>query len=109
MKKFFLELIYALKNIVHFLMVDIWRIPSEKLSPGKSILLNQLRVFILAIRGIQEDKVMLRAPALSFYSLFSIVPVAALAFGIAQGFGLERYLEVQLQSILAGQEEVFTG
>ncbi len=107
MKKFFLEAIYTVKNIVHFLMVDIWRIPSEKLSPGKSIIFNQLRVFILTVRGMQEDKVMLRAPALSFYSLLSIVPVAALAFGIAQGFGLERYLEMQLQSALAGREEVF--
>ncbi len=88
-------------------MVDIWRIPSRHLSPGRSFLINQLRILILAARGVKEDKVLLRAPALTFYSLFSIVPAAALAFGIAQGFGLERYLELQLQAALAGREEVY--
>ncbi len=107
MKDLFLGLVRAVEKTVQFLLVDIWRIPSRGLPPGKGFLLNQLRVLILAVRGVKEDKIMIRAPALTFYSLFSIVPAVALAFGIAQGFGLERYLEIQLQAALVGREEVY--
>ena len=107
MKEVFLGIIRAIERAIQFILLDIWRIPSRSLSPGKSFLLNQLRVLVLAFRGMQEDQVLLRAPALTFYSLFSIVPAAALAFGIAQGFGLERYLEMQLQAALVGREEVY--
>jgi membrane protein len=65
-----------------------------------------LRVFILSIRGFDEDKCQLRASALTFYSLISIVPVAAMAFGIAKGFGFEKILESQLRSKFAGHEGV---
>lgn len=107
MKDLFLRLVRVVEKAVQFILVDIWRVHSRGLAPGKSFLLNQLRVLILAVRGMQKDKVLLRAPALTFYSLFSIVPAAALAFGIAQGFGLDQYLEMQLQAALVGREEVF--
>jgi membrane protein len=86
---------------------DIWRIRRTDLPPGKSFFINLLRVLILSIRGFDEDKCQLRASALTFYSLISIVPVAAMAFGIAKGFGFEKVLENQLQAKLAGHEEVF--
>ncbi len=107
MLKTFQAIIRAVEKMAQFLLVDIWRISSNRLTPGKSFLLNQLRIMVIAFRGVKEDKILLRAPALTFYSLFSIVPVAALAFGIAQGFGMERYLEMQLQATLGGREEVY--
>ncbi len=74
---------------------------------GRSILIKQLRILMLALRGFNEDRVSLRASALTYYTLFSIVPIVGLAFGIAKGFGLEAYLEGQLQAALQGREEVF--
>lgn len=100
------NLVRLAKKVIHFISVDIWRISIRDLSAGKSFLITQLRILILAIRGVRDDKVLLRAPALTFYSLFSIVPAAALIFGIAQGFGLEHYVERQLEAALAGREEV---
>ncbi|MBN1364799.1 MAG: YihY/virulence factor BrkB family protein, partial [Syntrophaceae bacterium] len=44
----------------------------------------------------------------TFYSLVSIVPIAAMAFGIAKGFGFERVLETQLRTKLAGHEQILT-
>ena len=35
----------------------------------------------------------LRASALTFYTLLSVIPVAAIAFAIAKGFGLDQNLE----------------
>lgn len=91
---------------VDFIKHDVWRIRRTDLPPGKSFFLTLLRVLILSIRGFDEDKCQLRASALTFYSLISIVPVAAMAFGIAKGFGFEKMLESQLRSKLTGQEEI---
>jgi membrane protein len=49
---------------------------------------------------------LLRASSLTFYTLLSIVPVAAMFFGVAKGFGFERRLESQLFERFPGQEEV---
>lgn len=97
---------FIIRKIIHFITTDIWRIRVKDLPFGKSFLINQLRIIILAARGFFEDKCMLRASALTFYSLLSIVPVAAMAFGIAKGFGFEKILEKQLYEKLPVQEEV---
>lgn len=93
-------------NIIQFLQVDVWRIKANKLSKTRSFFIRQLRIILLAIRGFLEDKCQLRASALTFFSLLSIVPVVAMAFGIAKGFGFEKKLEVQLLDKFQGQEEV---
>lgn len=93
-------------NLVDFLKNGIWRIRARRLSKTRSLLLRQLRIFILAFRGFNEDKCQLRASALTFYSLLSIVPIAAMAFGIAKGFGFEKRLELVLLEKFQGQEEV---
>jgi membrane protein len=60
----------------------------------------------LAVRGFAEDKCKFRASALTFYSLLSVVPVIAMMFGIAKGFGLEKRIETELLQKMQGQEEV---
>jgi len=98
-------------KILDFLRVEIWRIRLRTLPPKKSFLIKQLRIVLLALRGFGDDKCLLRASALTFYSLLSIVPVLAMAFGIAKGFGLQARLETQLaglQERFPGQEEVIT-
>jgi membrane protein len=94
------------KKIMSFLRHDVWRVRRTSLPPGKSFFLNLLRVFILSVRGFDEDKCRLRASALTFYSLISIVPVMAMAFGIAKGFGFEKLMEQQLRDKLAGHEDI---
>ena len=71
----------------------IWHTPLSEISKGKTFLVKQLRIVVLAARGFSNDKVQLRASALTFYSLLSVIPVAAIAFAIAKGFGLDQNLE----------------
>jgi len=97
-----------INRFVNFIRSDIWRIRLSDLPRTKSLLIKQLRIILLSLRGFNEDRCQLRASALTFYSLFSIVPVAAMAFGIAKGFGFERALENQLLEKLQGQEEIVT-
>jgi membrane protein len=60
----------------------------------------------LAIRRFSVDKCELRASALTFYTLLSMVPVVALAFAFAKGFGFEKILGEQLMEKLQGHEEI---
>src|SRR4026208_483062 len=89
-----------------FLKSEIWRLQARKLDRRKRFYINPLRVLLLAIRRFFEDKCELRASALTFYTLLSIVPVVAMAFGVAKGFGLEKVLEAQLLEKFEGQPEV---
>ena len=95
-----------LSEIINYVTTDIWRIRLKDHPRKKIFFVTQLRVVILALRGFYEDKCSLRASALTFYSLLSIVPVVSLIFGIAKGFGSDKALEKQLLEKFPGQEEV---
>jgi len=97
-----------LRKWVNFIKTDIWRIRLSDHSPGKSLLIRLIRVVALAVRGFNENKCKFRASALTFYTLLSIVPVIALMFGIAKGFGLQKQVEEQLLAKMEGQKEVVT-
>ena len=95
-----------LSDTVQFLNTDIWRLQAHKLPPVRSFWITQLRILLLAVRRFNLDKCELRASALTFYFLLSIVPVVALAFAVAKGFGVEKILGEQLLAKMQGQEEV---
>ncbi len=95
-----------LSKVIYFLTTELWRIRLKNYSRTKSFLIKQLRVIVLTVRGFAEDKCKFRASALTFYSLLSIVPVIAMMFGIAKGFGLEKKVEAELMQKMEGQQEV---
>ena len=102
------NLTMLISKTIDFLRTDIWRISLKTLPGKRSFLIRQLRVIILAVRGFDEDKCQLRASALTFYSLLSFVPVVAMAFGIAKGFGFEKLLEKELLEKFPSQQEVLS-
>ncbi len=91
---------------IGFLTTDVWRIRRKDLPRLKAFLIRSLRVALLTFRGLAEDRVQLRASSLTFYSLLSVVPVLAMIFGIAKGFGFEKNLREILLERLSGQEAV---
>ena len=97
-----------ISKTIDFLKTGIWRISLKTLPGKRSFFLRQLRIVVLAIRGFDEDKCQLRASALTFYSLLSFVPVVAMGFGIAKGFGFEKLLERELLEKFPSQQEVLT-
>ena len=105
-RRFFSSAAHRTLEVVRFLRGDIWRIRERDLPRPKSLLLRSLRVVVLSVRGISSERLALRASALTFYSLLSVVPVAAMVFGIAKGFGFENTLQKLLVNSLEGQEEV---
>ena len=95
-----------IKKIIQFITTDIWRIRLKDIPGAKSFFLKQLRIIVLAVRGFDEDRCQLRASALTYYTLLSIVPVAAIIFGIAKGFGFQEVLEKDLLEKFAEHETV---
>jgi membrane protein len=100
------EKVAMLSRIINFLKTDIWRIRLKNYPRSKSFFLRQLRIIVLAIRGFDEDKCRFRASALTFYSLLSIVPVIAMIFGIAKGFGLEERVKAEIMLKMQTEEQV---
>ena len=101
-----MEVGHMLSRLLNFLKIDIWNIQSRYLSGKKSFFLRQLRLVLLAARGTREDRLHLRASALTFYTLLTIVPIMAMVFAIAKGFGFEVLLENRLLKEFPGQEVV---
>ncbi|MFA5355944.1 MAG: YihY/virulence factor BrkB family protein [Candidatus Omnitrophota bacterium] len=93
------------KKIINFIKRDIWRIKTSKIPRKKFFLIQNLRIAILALRGFNEDKCSLRSSALTFYTLLSVVPIFAMAFGIAKGFGFEKLLEQHILEKFPAQND----
>jgi len=100
------DILTVKSKMINFIKTDIWRIRIKSLPRKKSFFIKQLRILLLATRGFGQDKCLLQASALTFYSILSIVPVVAMAFGIAKGFGFQKLLENLLFEKFSGQEEV---
>lgn len=90
------KLLGYIRWLVEFITRRIWTIRLNKLGKGQGFLIKQLRVISLSIKGFNEDNCLVAATALTFYTLFSIVPILALVFAIAQGFGYEQNLQKQI-------------
>jgi membrane protein len=86
----------------------IWHTPLSEISRSKTFIFKQLRIIIVAAKGFTNDKVSMRASALTFYSLLSVIPVAAIAFAIAKGFGLEENLKTIIFEKFQNQEQLLT-
>ncbi|MDD5631118.1 MAG: YihY/virulence factor BrkB family protein [Methylococcales bacterium] len=83
-------------NLYNFIKEDVWLLHEQKLPLFKATLIKSLKIVILAVQGFSRDLCPLRASALTLYSILSIVPVIAMLFGIAKGFGFETMLEKRL-------------
>ena len=75
-----------------FVFKDIWRADMDKMSTRRRSAFNILKILIIAVRGFVENKCAVRASALTYFTLLSSVPVVALAFALAKGFGLESFV-----------------
>ncbi len=95
-----------IKKITNFFNKDIWDADNESLYPLQKQLYKQLRIIFIATKRYVKQEGNLSASALTFFTLLSIVPVLAMAFGVAKGFGIDGILEEQIRENLYGQGEV---
>jgi membrane protein len=75
-----------------FVTHDVWHIglPGEEVPHG--FIIKQVRVAILLVRSLMEDVLLLRASALTFTTILSLVPFLAVTFFVIQTFNLDSAL-----------------
>lgn len=83
-------------NLTSFVQEELWLLHEQKLPPFKAAIIKSLKIALLSAQGFSRDLCPLRASALTLYSLLSIVPVIAMLFGVAKGFGFEKMLTERL-------------
>lgn len=95
------------KRLRTFIREGIWDADLGRLPMLPSILIRTLRVILLMLRGIKDDELSIRASALTFISLVSIVPMLSIAFSISRGldFGsdivnkISKFAETQPETV----------
>ena len=92
----------AAKN---FVVKDIWRADMDNMSNRKRSAFHILKILIIAVRGFIENGCAVRASALTYFTLLSSVPVVALAFALAKGFGLENIVTDLIRDSFAANPE----
>ncbi len=92
--------------LYNFVVHDIWRITGAEVSRTRRFFYACIKTLVLAIRGFFQDKLQTKASALTYSTLFALVPVLALIFAIGKGFGFQELIINELNKNLAGQQEV---
>lgn len=80
-----------------FLTKDIWSFDLNRRGPLLRAVGNTVKVVVIAIRTFLDDKIMARAAALTYSTLFAIVPILALIFAVARGLGFENVLNTLIK------------
>ena len=96
------------KNLISrctdFFENGLWSKDDNQLGNWSRKALRILKIVVMTIKEFVEQKATVRASALTYYTLLSLVPVLALAFAIAKGFGLESLLTSIIRNNLNSTE-----
>lgn len=87
-----------------FIDNDLWCVNTSQRSRIARFGYGLLRIVVMTVREFLEQKASVRASALTYYTLLSLVPVLALAFAIAKGFGLDSLLNEQLRAGMSNSD-----
>lgn len=71
----------------------IWEQNPQEMSWFKRTAFRQLQMVVLVSRDFYGNRSLLRASALTYYTLLSLVPLLALAFALLKAFGVQNQLE----------------
>jgi len=88
-----------ISRITHFFETGIWQVHLKDQPRIEAFLVRSLRILLLAGRRFVSDNCQKTASVLTYYSLLNVVPVLAVAFAIAKGFGLRTVIENQITQI----------
>lgn len=94
-----------INRITVFVTKDIWSFELYQKGPLRRAVANVVKVVVIAVRTFLDDKVMTKAAALTYSTLFAIVPILALIFAVARGFGFENIVTSLLQNGIIGENE----
>ena len=76
-----------IKSGIKFVTEDVWETPIHEFGRLRAFLAHQVKILYLVGKGFVEDRLTLRASALTYSTLLSIVPLLAFMFALLKGLG----------------------
>ena len=96
-----------LQQLREFIQYDLWRQSHMEIhAPKKRLLYRFLQTIILVARGFKDQVLVVRANSLSFALLFAFIPMLALIYAIARGFGFEETVQNTISSSFLAEANV---
>lgn len=92
-------------KVKDFFTRTIWSLDINDASFVHRALSNTTKVAVIAVRRFIDDRIIRRAADLTYSTLFAIIPILALIFAVARGFGFENIVEELLNKGIIGQNE----
>ena len=94
-----------IKALWKFLTYDIWRITEDEVTKTTFSVYNVIKSVYLCINRFTQDRLVNKASALTYSTLLAIVPILAIVFAIARGFGFDDIIREQIITTFGGQTE----
>lgn len=85
---------------------DVWTVNENRLRPLERFGLRLLKRMVIAVDCINRQNVMSYASSLTYNTLLSSVPVMAIVFAVARGFGLDSFVETRVRESLEANPEI---
>ena len=95
-----------LQDIYKFLTVGIWSVGKDDVPSMRFLFYSILKKLLLAIEFTTTKRITSAAAALTYSTLLAIVPIFAVVFGIARGFGFNKYIELWFRESFSSQPQV---
>jgi len=93
------------KNLItklyQFFTVDIWKLDFSKVSGLRAFLYQQILFVFSVAKAFVEDRLLVRASALVYATLLSVVPLLAILFSLLKAFGFHNKFKDSLYELLA--------
>lgn len=93
-----------IRKTIDFFKYGIWKDFSRKPRHTRFAVAT-LRMLILAIERFTTKRIIDSAAALTYSTLLAIVPILAVVFAIARGFGFNKYIEEWFRGVLSSQPQ----
>lgn len=94
-----------IKAVAQFFRYGIWHNDFSDKPRHTRVVVATLRMLILAIERFTTKRMIDSAAALTYSTLLAIVPILAVVFAIARGFGYNKYIEEWFRDILSSQPQ----
>lgn len=95
----------GIKSAVRFFRVGIWQLAPGDVGRWPYVAVEALKRLILAIRFFTAKRVVYDASSLTYSTLLATVPILAVVFSIARGFGYNKYIEEWFLHALRSQPQ----
>ena len=96
-----------IKETTIFFATGLWKLDPDSYRGIRRHAVKYLQIIVLVFKDFRADECLIRASALAFTTILSLVPFFALAFAVLKGFGVQNKVEpFILDQVAAGSQEI---